>query len=84
MNLELTLNANVDVLLRVVDLTGVFIGLREGVYQKRQYEVEYEMTIARIANRRNRQRAMGAVIAPAGFNKRMTDAGWWQGRLSEG
>ncbi len=40
MNLELTLNANVDVFLRLLDLTGVFVGLREGVYRKRQYEVD--------------------------------------------
>jgi hypothetical protein len=27
-----------DVLLRLLDLTGVFVGLREGVYQTSQYE----------------------------------------------
>ena len=31
-----TLNANMNVRLRLLDLTGVFVGLREGVYQIRQ------------------------------------------------
>ena len=67
MNLELTLNANMDVLLRLLDLTGVFVGLREGVYQNRQCEVDHEMTLGRIANGTKMRCAMRAVIAPSWF-----------------
>jgi hypothetical protein len=34
--LEHTLNANMNVLLRLLDLTCVFVGLREGVYHTSQ------------------------------------------------